>query len=232
LIAQREAVHSLLKKYGGKYSTSMGIDLSKCDSREIFKWFLASILFGARIGENIAMKTYAQFLKEDVVTPERMLEAGWDGLVGALDLGGYVRYDFKTADKLLEVARKLLDIYGGDLNKLHEAARDPRDLEAKVKALGKGVGDVTVNIFLREMREVWVKAKPLPQELVLLGAKAAGLIGRGVQDRKCALNELERVWEESRIPDKNFSDLEAALVRLGKKARKTGIAEHSDDRRR
>lgn len=40
----------LVKVIGGRFSSALGIDLSSSDPREIFKWFLASILFGARIG--------------------------------------------------------------------------------------------------------------------------------------------------------------------------------------
>jgi hypothetical protein len=36
------------------YSEELGIDLGKNDEGELFKWFLASILFGARISETIA----------------------------------------------------------------------------------------------------------------------------------------------------------------------------------
>jgi hypothetical protein len=39
------------------------------------------------------------------------VKTGWDGLVSTLDAGGYVRYDFKTATKLLEVMKNLIDQY-------------------------------------------------------------------------------------------------------------------------
>lgn len=44
---------------------------------------------------------------------------------------------------------------------LHEAARDSRDLERWLLAFN-GVGPVTVNIFLRELRPYWAKADPEP----------------------------------------------------------------------
>jgi hypothetical protein len=36
------------------------------------------------------------------LTPKQILKTGWDDLVKILDEGGYTRYDFKTADRLLE----------------------------------------------------------------------------------------------------------------------------------
>ena len=46
-------LNELLKNYGELYSKELGIDVKK----EPFKWFLASILFGARISTGIAKKT-------------------------------------------------------------------------------------------------------------------------------------------------------------------------------
>jgi len=47
------------------------------------------------------MQTYYEFEKRKVNTPDAIIDTGWDGLVGILDTGGYTRYDFKTATKLL-----------------------------------------------------------------------------------------------------------------------------------
>lgn len=206
----------LLKELGRKFSSSLNIDLSSKDSEEIFKWFLASILFGARISETIVINTYEQFEKEGVLSAQRVLDTGWDGLVRILDDSGYVRYDFKTATKLLEIMRVLEELYQGDLNKLHQEARDSLDLENRLKNLGKGIGDVTVNIFLRELREIWQKADPLPSDLVILSAKNLRLISSKLKSKKEILNELKTVYQKNKVKGKDFVDFEAALLRLGK----------------
>ena len=83
------------------YSEDLGIDLSTPSGR--FKWFIASILFGARISEQIAANTYRCFEAASIIdAPDKITAAGWDRLVETLDAGGYVRYDFSTATKLLE----------------------------------------------------------------------------------------------------------------------------------
>ena len=133
------------------YSEDLGIDISKPEGR--FKWFLASILFGARISEQISMRTYRTFEKYGVLTPEKILDAGWDELVRILDEGGYVRYDFSTATKLLEIMKLLNEKYGS-LEGLYERSTDSHDLKEKLKEF-KGIGDVTAQIFLRELRGVW-----------------------------------------------------------------------------
>jgi len=153
----KKMIKKLINSIGGRFSRELGIDLSKGNSTEIFKWFLASKLFGARIGTHIAINTYKEFERCGVITPGKILQTGWDGLVGILDDGGYVRYDFSTATKLLGIMKNLKEHYGGDLNRLYKEAKDEKELEELLKGLGRGIGDVTVNIFMRELRTVWVR---------------------------------------------------------------------------
>lgn len=210
---RRKVVLELIDRLGQPYHRALCIDLSKRDSGEVFKWFIASVLFGARISERIAMNTYKQFERDGLLTPHRMIARGWSRLVESLDRGGYVRYDFSTADELLALADSLLRNYDGDLNRLHDSARDAADLEARLKEF-KGVGDVTANIFLRELREIWPKAKPLPQEHVFVAARNLGLIKFGGGTR--ALDELQRVWRVNAPLHRSFMEFEVALSRLGR----------------
>lgn len=93
------AIRALVGQYPGRFSVELGINVSVARSQEIFKWFLASMLFGARISENVVKRTFRQFASRNVVAPGAILDTGWDGLVEILDQGGYVRYDFKTAGR-------------------------------------------------------------------------------------------------------------------------------------
>lgn len=208
----KRMIERLISTLGGRFSRELGINLSKGKSQEIFKWFLASKLFGARIGTNIAIKTYKEFESCGVLSPDGIIKSGWDGLVRILDDGGYVRYDFSTATKLLGIMNDLKERYNGNLNRLHQKARDERELEGLLKGLGKGIGDVTVNIFLRELRSIWEKARPELSPLARLAARNLGLIRPGEEPLKA----LEEVWSLNKIQGKEFSDLEAGLVRLGK----------------
>jgi endonuclease III len=211
--AKQHRCVKLVKELGGGYSSALGINLASMESEDIFKWLLASILFGARISESIAMNTYREFEKEDVLSPEAILKTGWQGVVDILDRGGYVRYDFKTASKLLEVAETLKEKYDSDLNRLHFFARDERDVEEKLQDLGKGIGPVTVNIFLRELRDLWEKVDPPLSEPALIAAKNLGLTQ--ATETRSALEELNIIWEKTAEPGR-FSDFETALVKLGK----------------
>ena len=153
------------------FSDELGLDLTKPEDR--FKWFLASILFAKRISAETAKKTYLYFEQEELTSTEAILHAGWDRLVKVLDSGGYTRYDFSTATKLLEIAKTLKEKYGS-LERLHSESSSPSDLENRLKEF-KGIGPVGVNIFLRELRGIWEKAKPNPFPLAVLTAQRIGL---------------------------------------------------------
>jgi len=202
----------LIEVLGGMYSRELGIDLSGPDHAQIFRWFLAAKLMGARISTRVALSTWREFDRRGVDTPERIQQTGWDGLVAILDEGGYARYDFSTATKLLAITGDILKGYSGDLNVLHDRSEGPRDLEARLMGLGKGIGPVTANIFLREMRSVWPKADPAISPLALPAARDLGLVkGKGNP-----LDALRKAWAAEKARGYIFGDFEAALVRLGK----------------
>jgi hypothetical protein len=80
--------------------------------------------------------------------------------------------------------------------------------------LGKGIGEVTVNIFLRELRDLWNKAEPEPTSLVLLAAKNLGIFKK--EARQSALQQLRNFWLKNQVEGKSFINFETALLRLGK----------------
>ena len=214
----KNMIDALFKNFDGKFSDSLGIKLKEKKSDEIFKWFLASILYGARIGEKIATNTYYEFEKRNVLTPEKILKTGWDGLVEILDIGGYVRYDFKTATKLLNIMRIIHDNYDNNLNNMNEAASDFQDLENKLIEM-PGIGPTTANIFLRELRGIWEKADSNLSSFAEKSSYNLNLlkvVGKSFKQKRKNLNTLKEIWNKNRKKGYSFSDFEACLVRLGK----------------
>ncbi|MCL5059599.1 MAG: hypothetical protein M1449_03220 [Candidatus Thermoplasmatota archaeon] len=210
----------LVKSRGGRYASALGIDLAAPDAGERFKWFLAALLYGARIPESLATRSWREFAARGVLTPDRIVATGWDGLVDILDAGGYVRYDYKTATKLLAVCNALLCDYGGSLDALHDAAAGARDLESRLKALGKGIGDTTVGIFLRELRGIWAWAEPPLSPPALAAAAALGYLRPAADDADHALLRLRQIWAADGQPASGFADFESALVREGLRLRR------------
>ena len=168
-VARRALERSLL------YSEELDIDLSERSDPTYFRWFLASLLFGARISETIAKNAYRSFIKHGLTSPKRVLDAGWDFLVyPVMREGGYVRYDGRKSTQVLRDCERLIADYGGSLSRLHDEARDARDLEERLLSF-YGVGPVTANIFLRELRPFWAKADPGPLPAVRRLAKSLSI---------------------------------------------------------
>jgi hypothetical protein len=198
---ERLSLAAFVKLYGQPYSEFLGIDLRSGENEEIVKWFLAAILYSKPIRENSATKTWRCFAEKGVTSADAIERTGWDGLVSLLDDGGYTRYDFSTATKLLEIFGNLKNRYRGDLTRLYAQAKYPRDLENKLKSLGKGIGDTTVSIFLRDMRLTWSRADPKPTPLVKMAMKRLRIRDMKALAARKGLNQVR---------------LETALLRLGK----------------
>ncbi len=192
-----DKIRELIKKYGQPYSKLLNINLDSKKESEIFKWFLASILFGKRIAETIAIKTYKTFEKNKVLTPKKILEKRWKGLVKILDDGGYARYDFSTASKLLLIMKTLLQKYGS-LNNLYKQSSDAEDIEKRLQEF-KGIGPITTNIFLREMRKIWPRSD----------VKILPMINKTARKLKINLNSFNKKTN-------TFIKLECALYRIAK----------------
>lgn len=132
------------------YSKDLGINLKSGKEEEIFKWFLACLLFGKPIQQEVVKRTYFEFKKENLLTPEKILKADWNKLVEILDRGGYVRYDFSTATKLLNICKELKEKYE-NLNNLLKQAKNKKDLAKRLQEF-KGIGPTTTRIFLRDLK--------------------------------------------------------------------------------
>lgn len=208
-----QAIAELLSRYPGRFAAELGIDL-RVGPEARQRWFLAAILYGGRISGQLAARTYRVFAARGIFTPEDILAQGWDNLVILLDEGGYTRYDFKTATKLLKVMGTLKEEYQGSLERIHDLSESYEDLEGRLQALGPGIGPTTVNIFLRELRGVWARATPPLSPLAQSAGEQLGLFPSGLSPG-AALQALAQEWESQPVPGYELADLEAALVRLG-----------------
>jgi hypothetical protein len=137
------------------YARRLQIDLASQKEREAFKWFLACLLFGKPIQSQIAERAYRELVAARLISPEAILRAGRDKLVLLLDRAHYVRYDFSTATKLLDVSRELKRRYGTMTNLLANT-RTAAELSVKLQEI-RHIGPITARIFLREVRPIWFR---------------------------------------------------------------------------
>ncbi|GEM_PF-383896 len=146
--------HAHEQRAPGRRITSgdLGIQLSRRTEAEYFKWFLACLLFGKPIQQKVAARAYFTCIAAGLMSPSAITAAGWDKIVAVLDSAQYVRYDFSTATKLLDISRELSETYGS-LTRLFAQSRDAADLSARLQAF-KGIGPVTARIFLADLAPI------------------------------------------------------------------------------
>ncbi len=132
----------------------LGIDVTRGEA-ELFKWFVASFLFGKRIQRDIAAEAYRVLVERNRLdTPRKLRDCGPRRLVQLLGQARYVRYDESTAARLTKLGDKLLTEYDGRLGRLRELGETHDGVEKRLLAF-EGVGPKTVEIFLREAARVW-----------------------------------------------------------------------------
>ena len=193
-------VAALLDRHGQTYAEELGINLTSGTPAALFRLLVASILFSARIGARHGVKAARALAAEGWITAERMAKSSWQQRVRVLNQSGYARFDERTAAMLGDACELLLDRYGGDLRKLRAAAaRDPGAERRLLKEV-KGMGDVGVDIFFREVQVAWEELFPFADKRAL---QAAGRLGLGTDARALARGRDPRT----------FARLMAALVR-------------------
>jgi endonuclease III len=191
----------IVRELGGRFSLELGIDVDR-DPAEVERWALAATLFGNRISTAVAMRTYRALEQAGVHTIEDAGRRSWEELVALLDLGGYVRYDERTASRLLALADAIADRFGGRISCLGAEVDDPTALEQALREL-PGWGPVTTHAFLRELRGVWRGAQVPLSERTVRAAEHLGL--------PATLESLSSFAADAHL---DVRDLEAALVRL------------------
>lgn len=129
----------------------LNIDLDAGKENELFKWFLACYLFGHRISQEIAVRTWEVFMKYKINSPKKISSQSWQRLVDMLGEGHYKRYDESTARNMLDMAALLEDKYSGKIGNLIRLAESKKDLEGRLQEI-KGVGPKVTEIFLRDIK--------------------------------------------------------------------------------
>jgi hypothetical protein len=199
-----ELARRVVAELGGRYSAELGIDVDAGEA-QVEQWFVAATLFGARIPARVAERTFGVLAAAGLARIGQMRHVPSGDLIAMLDAGGYARYDFRTATRLLELAEIVNERYDGRVAEIGRRFAAYPGLCAALDAL-PGWGPVTVRLFLRELRGVWPGAGPPPDERALAAARHLGLLA-GPSDGA----PLARLAAACGL---DVRDLEAGLVRL------------------
>lgn len=176
------------------YPEMLGLHLE--DKADWFPWLMASSLFAKPISAAIARAAAIRLFKAGVKSPRTIKQRGWHRLVALLDRGGYVRYDFSTATKLLGLAAALP---GSRLQRVMGEASSFDQIQECLMAI-KGVGPKTVEIFLRELRGIGPDiALPVSPEARLAARRLridVDALGLPARDLARLESVLVRIWVE------------------------------------
>jgi hypothetical protein len=199
--SKKAIVAALLDAHGTTFAEEAGIAVEKNTPSPLFRLLCLSLLQSARISSDIAMRAARGLAERKWNTAEAMLGSTWQQRVAVLNDAGYSRYQERTSTMLEDTARLVEERWKGDLRKLREeAGRDPA-AERKLLKKCKGVGDVGVDIFFREVQVAWDELHPFADRRALASAKRLG-VGTTAE-------ELAR-----RVSRTDFARLVAALVRV------------------
>jgi hypothetical protein len=170
---QRAVARTLIDRHGTSYAERAGIRLKDTPS-PMYRLLVLSLLLSARISADIAVAAAKELSKAGYRTPKAMAAASWQDRVDALGRGHYRRYDERTSTMLGDGAEQLIEEYGGDLRRLHEAAEGRNDVEELLQQF-PGIGPAGAAIFCREAQAVWTDLWPYVDGKAQQGAKAVGL---------------------------------------------------------
>ena len=197
---KKDVVAALLERHGQTHAEELGIEVRKGTPSPLFELLCASLLFSARIEAAIATEAARKLRRHGWRSAHRLAESTWNERVRALNEAGYTRYQERTATMLGETAETLLDRYSGDLRRLRDEAECDAGRERKLLKQFKGLGDVGVDIFFREVQVAWEEVAPFADRRALAAAERLGL----GKDEQALLRVAER---------EDFPRLVAALVR-------------------
>jgi hypothetical protein len=199
--APQDTARVLLERHGRTFADELGIDVAKGTPSVLYRLLCAATLMSARIGSQIAVEAARNLVKHGWRSPRKLAESTWEQRVKALNEAGYARYQERTATMLGDLTDHLLERYGGDLRRLREDAdRDPRSERRLLKEF-KGLGDVGVDIFFREVQVAWDELRPFADRRAL---DAAGRLKLPKDPGKLA----------ALVGTKDYPRLVAALVRV------------------
>ncbi len=198
---QKSIAAKLLERHGRTYAEELEIDLDRGTPSPLFRWLCAALLLSARIRADVALDAARALADHGWRTAQSLEQTSWEERTRVLNKAGYARYDESTSRMLGDTTAILLERYNGDLRHLRDAAeRDPVN-ERKLLKEFKGIGDVGVDVFFREVQGVWDELFPFADKRALSGAEKLGL----PPDAKGLASLVSR---------EDFPRLIAALVRV------------------
>lgn len=210
-VRQKDIVEALLDRHGQTYAEELKIHVEKNTPSALFQLLCMSLLFSARIGQDIAGTSMRNLSKAGWRTPEKMADSTWNQRRKVLNESGYGRYKEKTSTMLGDAAQKVLDDYDGDLRNLREAAGHDPSQERKLLKEFKGIGKTGTDIFFREAQVAWDELFPYIDDLAQKEADKLGLNPDPSQLKRMVPDERTAQFVDALVRTRLAKDEEAVL---------------------
>lgn len=165
----------LLLHHGRTFSDELDIQIQTNTPSALFRLLVAAILFSARISAKLAIQAAKALTEQGWTTPQKLVAASREERTQTLNRSGYARYDERMSRMLEDSAQLILDRYQGDLRILREDSGRNVALERELLKEFKGIGNVGVDIFFREVQVAWDELFPFADERACQNARALGL---------------------------------------------------------
>lgn len=198
--ARAKVIEDLIARRGRTFCEEVGVRIEAGTPSVLFRWLTACVLFSAPIQHERAAEAARALSRAGWRTAAQLAASTFEERVRVLNGNGYARYDERTARMLQNVADLVVERYRGDLRRLREAAAREPGTERRLLKEIKGIGDVGVDIFFREVQGIWDELYPFADDLAL---KGAGRLGLGRDAAAVARH----------VPRADFVRLVAALAR-------------------
>ena len=176
-------IKKLLDRFGTTFAEEHGIRIADGTPSPLFQLLVFCLLSSNRVNHGIASTAFAALKKEGWITAEGMSGSSWQDRVNALHRGRYGEYQEQYAGYLGDAAEHCVKTYGGDLRLLREeAGREPNAERERLKGF-KGIGDVGVDLFFREVQVAWEEHRGFLDGKAEKAADRLGLDSAGLADR-------------------------------------------------
>lgn len=208
----------IVQRLGPHPATRAGLD--PASDADALRWLALALLLGARTDEERALAAFRALAARELADAAGLAAAHLAQVAAVLMREGVPRPE-TTAAVLLRACRAFAERWQGSVARMAADADDLAGLGARVAGLASGLGVATVARFLRPLRERFAAARELP---LAPSARAAALhlgwIGPGDDEEGEPAVLRARLADAADAPP--FSDVEAALERLGAAACQRG----------
>lgn len=165
----RDVANEVLRRYPDTFADEVGIRLDGPSG--LFRLLVLSLLMSARIRSTAALEAAQALYDQHWTTAKDMADATWEARTKVLNRSGYACFDERTSTMLGETCDVLLERYHGDLRELRDEAGEDPGAERRLLKECKGMGDVGVDIFFREVQRTWSEIYPFADSRAMTAAQ-------------------------------------------------------------